>query len=132
MVTSLSDTLDSGFMAVTVIEDGRERPTQSELQELDDLIVSRFGWAFRFGMGASSSLNDFRYGYLIGGHTLNPQTLSRLEERLEEETQLSNPTVLMRSVQVPPEEFDRMEQLGRLPSEVLSGLKDLRDELEDK
>lgn len=129
MVTSLSDTLDSGFMALTVIEDGKERPSSKELQELDDAVVNRFGWAFRFGMGASQSLNDFRYGYIIGGHTLNPNTLQKFEDKLQKETSLNNPTALMKSVQVPEEEFEKMEQLGKLPHEVLSALEDLKDEL---
>lgn len=129
MVTSLSDTLDSGFTAVTIIEDGRERPNPEELEQLDDAIVSRFGWAFRFGMGASQSLNDFRYGYLIGGHTINPNTLQDFEDKLHSETDLNNPTVLMKSVQVPEGEIEKMEKLGRLPNEVLSALDDLKDEL---
>lgn len=129
MVTSLSDTLDSGFNALTVIEDGKDRPSAQELDELDDAIVSRFGWAFRFGMGASQSLNDFRYGYLIGGHTINPNTLQNFEEKLKEETSLNNPTVLIKAVQVPEEEFNKMEKLGKLPHEVLSALEDLKDEL---
>lgn len=129
MVTSLSDTLDSGFSAVTVIEDGKERPSAQELEELDNAIVSRFGWAFRFGMGSSQSLNDFRYGYLIGGHTINPNTLQDFEDKLHDETSLNNPTVLMKAVQVPEEELDKMEKLGKLPSEVLSALEDLKDEL---
>lgn len=130
MVSSLSNTLDSGFIAITIIEDGRERPTSAELGELDEAVVNRFGWAFRFGMGASSSLDDFRYGYLIGGHTLNPDTIGDFEDTVKDETSLSNPSVLMRSVQVPEEEFDSMEQLGRLPDEVLSALDDLKKELE--
>lgn len=129
MVTSLSDTLDSGLMSITVIEDGRERPTADELDELDTAVVDRFGWAFRFGMGPSEPLNDFRYGYIIGGHTLNPDTIGDFEEKIQTETALSNPAVLMKAVEVPEDEFDSMEQLGKLPSEVLSALDDFVDEL---
>lgn len=131
MVTSLSDTLDSGLLSITVIEDGRERPTPSELEDLDDAVISRFGWAFRFGMGASTSLNDYRYGYIIGGHTLNPDTIGDFEDKIKKETQLSNPTVLMKPVQVPADEFESMEKLGKLPSEVLSALDDFVDEFEE-
>lgn len=132
MVTSLSDTLDSGLMSLTVIEDGRERPTSEELEELDDAVVSRFGWAFRFGIGASNSLNDFRYGYIIGGHVLNPETLQKFEDKLQEETQLDNPSVLMKAVEVPEDEFDSMEKLGKLPHEVLGALEGLVDEIEEQ
>lgn len=134
MVTSLRDTLGGGYLAITVIEDGRERPTASELDELDNAVVNRFGWAFRFGMGASSSLNDFRYGYIVGGKelTLNPETIGKFEEKLEQETQLSNPAVLMRPVTVPDEEFERMEKLGRFPSEVLAALDGLKDDVRDR
>lgn len=130
MVTSLSDTLDSGLLSITVIEAGRERPTPAELEELDEAVVERFGWAFRFGMGASSSLNDFRYGYIIGGTTLNPDTIGDFESKLQSETSLNDPSVLFKPVQVPEEEFDSMEKLGRLPSEVLSALDDFVDEFD--
>lgn len=131
MVTSLSDTLDSGLLSITVIEAGRERPTPEELEELDDAVVGRFGWAFRFGMGASNSLNDFRYGYIIGGHTLNPDTIGDFESKLKEETSLNDPAVLMKPVKVPEDEFESMEKLGKLPHEVLSALDDFVDEFDD-
>lgn len=131
MVSSLSETLDSGFMAITVIEAERERPTPEELEELDEAVVSRFGWAFRFGMGASNSLNDFRYGYIIGGHVLNPNTIGDFESKLQSETRLNDPTVLFKSVQVPDEEFNSMEKLGKLPHEVLSALDGLVEDIED-
>lgn len=132
MVSSLSDTLNSGVMAVTIIEDGQERPSTEKLDELDSAVVSRFGWAFRFGLGPSESLGDFRYGYLIGGHVLNPETICDFEEKLSRETDLDNPSVLMKSVQVDVEELDNMEKLGKLPNEVLSSLEGLVDSLEDE
>jgi len=128
MVSSLSDTLDSGLYSITVIESGRERPTADELEELDNAVVKRFGWAFRFGIGASDSLNDFRYGYIIGGTVLNSNTIGDFESLVANETSLSDPAVLFKSVEVPDEEFESMEKLGKLPHELLSSLEDFVDE----
>lgn len=131
MVTSLNDTLDSSPIAITIIEAGRERPTPEELEELDDAVVGRFGWAFRFGMGASDSLNDFRYGYIIGGTTLNPDTIGDFEQTIKDDTRLNDPSVLFRPVTVDPAEFDSMEKLGKLPHELLSALDGLVEDIED-
>lgn len=118
-------------MAITVIENETEQPEPEELSELDDTIVSRFGWAFRFGMGPSDSLNDFRYGYIIGGTVLNPDTIPDFEQKIQQETQLNNPTVLFKSVTLGNNTFDSMKKLGKLPHESLSSLNDLLDELEE-
>lgn len=131
MVSSLNDTLDSGLMAITIIENRNERPSPDKLDEIDDAVVSRFGWAFRFGIGPSESLGDFRYGYLIGGHTLNPETIGDFEEKLKEKTTLDNPAVLMKAVQVDVNQLENMEKIGKLPSEVLSSLEDFVDSLDD-
>jgi hypothetical protein len=130
MVSSLSDTLDTACLSLTIIENGTERPTSEQLSSLDDIIVSNFGWAFRFGMGASESLGDYRYGYILPGKTLNPQTLKNIESKIKERTELDDPSVIAKPRKFPKEDIDSMEQLGRLPSEVLDSLQDLKDKIE--
>jgi len=131
MVSSLTETLDTALLSLTVIEEGQETPSRSQLDEVDSVVVSRFGWAFRFGMGASTHLNDYRYGYIVPGVTLNPSTISRIEERVQDETTLTNPTVLMKPRDVSDEELLGMEKLGNLPHEVIDGLQGLQEDVEE-
>lgn len=131
MVSSLDDTLDTALIALTVIEDNEDRPSPSQINELDDCIESRFNWAFRFGIGSSSSLNDYRYGYIIPILTINPETMKKIEQNIQEKTSLDNPTVLARPIQIPDEEeFESMHQIGD-PHNQLSSLQDFVDEIND-
>lgn len=131
MVSSLSDTLDTACLSLTIIENGTDRPTSEQLSTLDDVIVSNFGWAFRFGMGPSDSLGDYRYGYIVPGKTLNPETLQKIESQVNNETTLQDPSVIAKPRMFPKDDINSMEKLGRLPSEVLSSLEDLKDQVND-
>jgi hypothetical protein len=130
MPSSLSNTLDTGLMSLTVITRDQHRPTLDQLSVLDDLIVDRFGWAFRFGLGASSSLNDYRFGYFVPGVTLNPSTIKTIEQRLQQETTLSDPTVQMKAItNITNDDLYQMDLLGRMPSEAISSLDQLKEDV---
>jgi hypothetical protein len=129
MVSSLTDTLNTACLSLTVIENGTERPSTEQLSSLDDVVVSRFGWAFRFGMGPSESLGDYRYGYIVPGKTLNPQTLLNFESKVKDETGLEDPSVIAKPRRFPEEDIESMEKLGKLPSEVLESLQDLNHKI---
>lgn len=131
MVSSLSDTLETACMSLLVIEKGTDRPSENQLSELDDAVVSRFGWAFRFGMGASESLNDYRYGYIVPGKTLHEDTIEKIRSDIQDTT-LDNPDVILKPVIFPEEDVESMKKLGNLPHEVLGPLQDLRDRVEDQ
>ena len=133
MVTNLDDTLGSSMALLQITDTGNRPTSHDQVQAIDDVVARKFGFALRFGMGASSSLNQYEYGYLTLGNKVNSATLGRVEDLLKEETHVESPAVYYKPVERPSEEeLAQMQRVGTPPGEVLSALSGLRSAVEDE
>lgn len=126
-------TADKSFHMIAIRSDGR-RPSQQQMQQIDDVVADMHGFALRTGGGMESASNQYAIGYALPkGVTLNLNSMN-IVETLENKCDYfsdKEPFVTLTPITLSEDELNSAEIIGTPPQEALAGLAEFRDDLDE-
>lgn len=125
---------DKAFLMVAIRKPNTtERPDIDDIEEIDSAVADMYGFAFRSGGGLESSVPQYSLGYLLPkGSTVRMNQQNIVDKIGQCDYFEEEPFVTMTPVKVSEEELEKAEIVGTPPEEVLSGLRDFKDDFKEE
>jgi len=131
MVSSFDEIPTRAYTAVTIQETGSDPPSPAKLDDIDHAVADIHGFAFRFGIGAVTSLDAYEYGYCLpSGGYIDRHRIESLRERLIA-ADVTDPWVRFKSMWVSGDELDSMDLVGTPPEVALHGLIEFAEDFDE-